>query len=648
MKLLVPWKRRASALQVMLLLSSVSILFLLGTVFFAGRNVITLKDLSVDASDLLAEWNALGLTAQDLLLSRAGPAAGSDSLKAFGKAWIAKARGFDASLEDLRSKRRLSLLRPDWHAKLDAASALWAITYQKLVAAEGDLETIIESGLAAKVFPGFIYNYYSKRDLSSFGFDEIVLLMNFTNKIAILDISSNEFNREVEEIAAGIRSESEDAIRRIVVLSVCLFLLFVLTIAIAFRIQREYASLRAQKGLLEEESRTKAIRELLLGPAGAGRAGEAPPVDVAALPVALDSPLVVLLFRVNRFSDFCAKHNRSERDGVMASAIRLICREAGVRSMASAGADFDNHLVVIMNPSPGEAVRGLVELFAADIRETMPRNLGLRFSTTACRVPEGAPGLGSAYLKAVQASNYRFTRGPDALIWADEASAHEPDSYVYPVEKERLLCAALKSGKLEEARQEYKSISLEASAYPYIVAQSVVLRLALAVGTTIELMERSHGSKILTEVVSLISRINALETIEEVDFAFYDVFRSVAERLDETRLDRHLALVGGVDRIIDREYRNHNLSLDMIADELKLSASYTGRLYRKQTSKSISEAINEKRLKIAAALLLEKHISIQKITDEVGITNSAYFFTLFKRAYGLTPNEYRRQKLSAG
>ena len=640
------WRRRASALQVLLFMSVISILLLLGTAFFAGKNVIILKDLSVDAADLLAKWNALGLTTQDILLNRAGPAAGSASLKAFGKAWIAKARGFDASLADLQSRRRLSLLRQEWHEKLDAAAALWAITYQKLVAAERDLETIIESGLAAKVFPGLLYNYYSKRDLSSLGFDEIVLLMNFTNKIAILDISSNEFNREVEEIAKGIRSESEDAIGRIIVLSVCLLLFFVLSIAIVLRIQRDYSRLRDQKGVLEEEARTKAIRELLLGPTVAGKAGEGYPLETVPLPLALDDPLVILLFRVNRFSEFCAKHNRSERNGIIASAIRLIGQEAAERAMAAVGADFDNHLVVIMNPPSDSAFHDFVERFVAGIGDRMPQNLGIHFSATACRVPEGASGLGGAYLKTVQASNYRFTRGPDALIWADEASIHEAEAYVYPIDQEKLLCVALKSGKLEEARQEYKAISHQASSFPYFVAQSVVLRLALAVGTTIELIERSGGSKILTGVVSLISRINDLETIQEVDFAFDDVFRSVTERLEEPRLDRQLALVGGVDSIIDSEYRNPNLSLDMIADRLKLSPSYAGRLYKKQTSKSIAEAINEKRLKIAAALLLEKNISIQKISSDVGISNGAYFFTLFKRAYGLTPNEYRKRTRS--
>jgi AraC-like DNA-binding protein len=315
--------------------------------------------------------------------------------------------------------------------------------------------------------------------------------------------------------------------------------------------------------------------------------------------------------------------------------------------MTAVGADFDNHIVFIVNSAGRDLHREHVEQFAADINEKTSRSLGIRFSTTACRVPEGGAGLSGAYLKAVQASNYRFTKGPDVLLWADETFAREPDAYVYPIESEKRLCSALKEGRQAEAWQHYKAISAEASSRTYSVAQSVVLRLSLAVGTTIELMERGLGSKMHTDVGSFISRVSGLETMEEVDFAFNDVFRSVQERLDEARRNRNLLLVATMEGIIYREYRNPNLSLDLIADECKLSPSYAGRVFRKTTSKSVSEAINEKRLKVMAALLVEKDTPIKKIAEHVGIANSAYIYKLFKRAYGLTPNEYRRQELFA-
>lgn len=630
----------------MLFLSFASILLLIGLVLFGGNNVLTLKNLSITASDLLVKWNVLGAKTQDILLNRSGPAAaGRVGLHAFQRDWIAKAREFDYSLEELRSSKRLSLLRPEWQARLDSISALWAITYLKLIAAEKDLGRIIESGLDSKVFPGLIYNFYTKRDREDLSFDDIVLLMNFMNEIAILDISSSELNHHVEEIAGGIRSESEEAINRILVFSVCLILVFFLTIVIVLRIQRDYVKLRAQRSLMEEDARAKTIRGLLLGPPPIGSEQTPPKTDAPPHPIALDAPLLLFLFRVNRLYDFCARHNGSERNAIISSAIKLIGREAEARSMEAVGADFDSHIVFIMNSAGQDLQRGYLEQFAAEINEKTSRSLGIRFSTTGCHVPEGGSGLSGAYLKAVQASNYRFTKGPDSLLWADETFTREPDAYVYPIEGEKRLCNALKEGRQAEAWQHYKAISAEASSFTYSVAQSVVLRLSLAVGTTIELMERGLGSKMHTDVGSFISRVSALETMEEVDFAFNDVFRSVRERLDEARRSKNLLLVTTMDGIIDREYRNPNLSLDLIADECKLSPSYAGRIYRKIKSKSVSEAINEKRLKVMAALLMEKNISIRKIAAHIGIANYAYIYKLFKRAYGLTPNEYRRQEV---
>ena len=620
-------------------------MLLIGLVLFGGNNVLTLKNLSLAASDLLVKWNVLGSKTQDILLTRSGPAAtGRQGLRAFRMDWITKASEFDYSLEELRSNKRLSLLGPEWQVKLDSVSALWAITYLKLVAAEKDLGRIIERGLDSKVFPGLIYNFYSRRDQRNLSFDDVVLLMNFMNEIAILDTSSSEFNRHVEEIASGIRSESEEAINRILIFSVCLVVVFLLSVVIVLRIQRDYAKLRAQKSLMEEDAREKAIRGLLLGPSSNGNGQDPLRTEVFPHPIALDAPLMLFLFRVNRFSDFCARHNLGERDALVSSAIELIRREAGARSMPSVGADFDNHVVFIMSLQGQDFPRERLERFAADINEKTSRSLGISFSTTGCHVPEGGAGLSGAYLKAVQASNYRFTKGPKSLLWADETFARGPEEYVYPVESEKRLCNALKEGNQIEAWRHYKGIISEATSFTYSVAQSVVLRLSLAVGTTIELMEQGLGSKMRTDVGSFISRISGLETIEEVDFAFNDVFRSAKERLDGARRDRNLLLVRSMESIIDREYRNPNLSLDLIADECKLSPSYAGRVYRKMTSKSISESINEKRLKVMASLLLDGNISIKKIAWQVGITNAAYIYRLFKRAYGLTPNEYRRKR----
>ncbi len=645
-------KGKHSLLQVFFLASAVLILVLTGIVFFVGNNIVTIKDLSVSASELLVKWNALNVATQDILLGRSDPPIPeAEGLETFRKDWISKAQSFDALFGNLREGKKLAFLKKEWRDKMDSALALWTITYEKLIAADKDLGAIIASGLGAKVFPGLIYNYYSKRGQRDLSFDEIVLLMNFTNKITILTISGNEFNSTVNEIADAIHSESNAEIRRIIALSLCLLILFLVTIAVILRIQEEYAALRAEKGILEEDARNRAVREWILGTGDAdGQVPAAGALGNSRAGIDPEAGLALILLRVNRFSEFCANHSKKDRDRILSSALRLAGNVADRRSIACVGVDFEQHLALVLNPpgAPGdEATREVLKSFALEIAESLARNLDIRLSATACLVRGDVRSLGDAYVRAVQASNYRFTLGSELLIWADAVGSNDPESYEYPLEREKALCNAIKSGKSEEARAEYQAITRNAARFSYNVAQSTVLRIALAVSSTIELIEKSHNTKILADIVSLVASINGLETLDEVDMAFYDVFRTVTRYLDETRKDRHTLIIGGVNKIIEANYRNPNLSIDLIADELRLSASYIGRVYRKLTSKSVAEAINEKRLTIATALLVEKDCTISEITTSIGITNSAYFYTLFKRTYGLTPNEYRRNILPA-
>ena len=56
---------------------------------------------------------------------------------------------------------------------------------------------------------------------------------------------------------------------------------------------------------------------------------------------------------------------------------------------------------------------------------------------------------------------------------------------------------------------------------------------------------------------------------------------------------------------------------------------------------SISDYINQVRMKHAALLLKETDLTVKEITEKIGITNSQYFFVLFKKYSGLSPAKYR-------
>jgi AraC-like DNA-binding protein len=44
----------------------------------------------------------------------------------------------------------------------------------------------------------------------------------------------------------------------------------------------------------------------------------------------------------------------------------------------------------------------------------------------------------------------------------------------------------------------------------------------------------------------------------------------------------------------------------------------------------------------AVKLLMETDVLVKEIALSVGFVNENYFFTVFKKQFGITPNEYRR------
>ena len=88
-----------------------------------------------------------------------------------------------------------------------------------------------------------------------------------------------------------------------------------------------------------------------------------------------------------------------------------------------------------------------------------------------------------------------------------------------------------------------------------------------------------------------------------------------------------------------------DFSQQTIAQMLKMSSAYIGRVFKQGTGAAVTEYINDIRLSNALALLEADHININEIMERVGYRSQSYFFKLFKTKYGTTPKEYRLKKV---
>ncbi len=79
-----------------------------------------------------------------------------------------------------------------------------------------------------------------------------------------------------------------------------------------------------------------------------------------------------------------------------------------------------------------------------------------------------------------------------------------------------------------------------------------------------------------------------------------------------------------------------------IARHTGVSANYLSSIFKSETGLTLTEFICNQRLENAANLLVYSSMPIQEICCFVGIFDSNYFAKLFKKKYGTSPSEYRR------
>lgn len=80
-----------------------------------------------------------------------------------------------------------------------------------------------------------------------------------------------------------------------------------------------------------------------------------------------------------------------------------------------------------------------------------------------------------------------------------------------------------------------------------------------------------------------------------------------------------------------------------LSTRLNYSPDYLNKIVKKRIGMSLLEYGRTFTLKEAARLLSQTSLSISRIMGELGFQNRSHFYDIFKRQYGVTPNEYRKR-----
>lgn len=174
----------------------------------------------------------------------------------------------------------------------------------------------------------------------------------------------------------------------------------------------------------------------------------------------------------------------------------------------------------------------------------------------------------------------------------------------------------------------------------YLIIVNTLLRKAAEQGGVHPYYINQLSTTYAHKIESLFSLNDSIELVN-------DMIKNYCGLVREKSVSKYSPLIQNSILLIDENLSN-NISLKDISKQLNINASYLSFLFRKETGKTISDYIVDKRIKLSTKLLITTNLQIKSIAQLCGIDDLSYFSRIFKKQTGKTPSQYRNLFFNQG
>lgn len=256
----------------------------------------------------------------------------------------------------------------------------------------------------------------------------------------------------------------------------------------------------------------------------------------------------------------------------------------------------------------------------------------------SCVVSKVFSGIGNITLISDELyyfSGYRFIGGKICTVFAED---NFEDNFIYPKNIEISVINSICNHSFEDAYSGFSDIIDVLSDAKCVNGKKIMLQCVVNISESIE----RHGSFSNTDKMKEMAyKMVVAETADEMKEMFKEFLETIKLNINLNSTDWHDDMVNDIVEFIRSNYDNPDLSLTFIADAFQLTSNYIGQVFKRKMKMSAVNYIADVRMEHAKELLKNTDFPVAEIAEKIGITNSNYFYTLFKKKYGITPNEFR-------
>jgi AraC-like DNA-binding protein/ligand-binding sensor protein len=214
----------------------------------------------------------------------------------------------------------------------------------------------------------------------------------------------------------------------------------------------------------------------------------------------------------------------------------------------------------------------------------------------------------------------------------------------YPLDKERMLLAAIRRGDNETGRKilnELLGILLFSNPDQYKNIQYRAIELVVLLSRT-DTISSSTEKVLLENNACFLKRIQEAQNIEELTDVLHMIVEYIAGQIFSFKGIRHASALRKAEHFIWENY-TRKISLQEIAESSGLSAPYFSTIFKEEMGENLSSYLNRLRVEKASHLLTETKMSLSEIAGACGFEDQSWFSKIFKNYTGSSPGKFRCQ-----
>ncbi|MGG2200026.1 response regulator [Paenibacillus sp.] len=146
---------------------------------------------------------------------------------------------------------------------------------------------------------------------------------------------------------------------------------------------------------------------------------------------------------------------------------------------------------------------------------------------------------------------------------------------------------------------------------------------------------QSKIEEILSKIVVAADRLLEPDVLA-AERIYHDLVREVGMKVNFS------PIVMLARKYVDQSFAEPNLTLQDVADHVRVSPTYLSKLLKKEVGLSFIDYITEIRIRKAMLYMNDPNYKVYEIAEKVGYNSQHYFSNAFKKITGVSPMSYRK------